>query len=105
MGFLFCILLYFLPSIIAHRKHAFLGVFLLNLLLGWTIIGWIVALVWACTAQECPRYYAVACPGPMPSPMAAPMPGPAPGPARFCSRCGAASAGLGCFCWNCGARV
>jgi len=91
MGFLVCVLLYFLPSIIAHRKQAFLGVFLVNLLLGWTGIGWIAALIWACTAEECPRYYAVA--------------GPAPGPPRFCSRCGASSVGLGAYCWNCGARV
>jgi len=91
MGFLFCVLMYFLPSIIGHRKQAFAGIFLVNLLLGWTIIGWVAALVWACTAEERLCYYAVA--------------GPAPGPARFCSRCGAASHGVGYFCWNCGARV
>lgn len=91
MGFLFCVLLYFLPSIIGHRKPAFGGILLVNLLLGWTGIGWIVALIWACTAEERPCYYAVA--------------GPAPGSARFCSRCGAASHGVGSFCWNCGARV
>ena len=91
MGFLFCVLLYFLPSIIGHRKQAFGGILLVNLLLGWTGIGWIVALIWACTAEDRPCYYAVA--------------GPAPGSARFCSRCGAASVGVGACCWNCGARV
>jgi Superinfection immunity protein len=96
MGFVVCCLLYFLPSIIAHRKHAFMGVFLLNLFLGWTVIGWFVALIWACTAEESPRYYAVAGPAPM---------GPPLSPARFCSRCGAGSPGVGSFCWNCGARV
>ena len=93
MGFIVCCLLYFLPSIIAHRKHAFMGVFLLNLFLGWTVIGWFAALIWACTAEEYPRVYAVAGPPPPPS------------YARYCSRCGAASHGVGSFCWNCGARV
>jgi hypothetical protein len=98
MHFIVFCLLYFLPSLIAHRKHAFMGVFLLNLFLGWTIIGWFVALVWACTAEECPRVYAVAAPYGAPAP-------PPPGNARYCSRCGAQSAGVGSFCWHCGARV
>jgi hypothetical protein len=44
-GFLF----YFLPSIIAfaRSKRDLLSIFLLNLFLGWTLIGWVVALVWA----------------------------------------------------------
>ena len=42
-------LLYFLPSIIAlaRSKRDLLAIFLLNLLLGWSIIGWFVALIWA----------------------------------------------------------
>lgn len=44
--------LYFLPSINARsRKHPNLGsIFLLNLLLGWTLIGWVVAIVWSASA-------------------------------------------------------
>jgi len=94
MGFLFCVLMYFLPSFIGHRKQAFAGIFLVNLLLGWTVIGWFAALIWACTAEDRPCYYAVAGPAP-----------PPPGAARFCSRCGAASVGVGAYCWNCGVRV
>jgi hypothetical protein len=43
------LLLYFLPSIIAlaRSKRDTLAIFLLNLFLGWSVIGWIVALVWA----------------------------------------------------------
>jgi len=43
------IVMYFLPSIIAlaRSKRDTLAIFLLNLFLGWTLIGWIVALVWA----------------------------------------------------------
>lgn len=41
--------LYFLPSIIANsRKNSnTTAITLLNLFLGWTIIGWIAALIWA----------------------------------------------------------
>jgi len=53
---------YFLPTLIAvmrsHRNLA--GVILLNLLAGWTFIGWVGALIWsvwagASTAE--PNYY------------------------------------------------
>jgi len=41
--------LYFLPSIVAlaKSKRDILAIFLLNLFLGWSVIGWIVALIWA----------------------------------------------------------
>jgi len=44
--------LYFIPSIVAKiRQHQqSLAVFILNLFLGWTCLGWVIALVWACTA-------------------------------------------------------
>ncbi len=40
---------YFLPTLIAFlRQHKNkLAIFLLNLLLGWTILGWVVSLVWS----------------------------------------------------------
>lgn len=40
---------YFLPSFIGRHKSNSSAIFLLNLLLGWTLIGWIVSLVWAST--------------------------------------------------------
>lgn len=49
--FLLILALYFLPTIIAVlNKHCGnkIGIFCLNLLLGWSIIGWIIALVMAC---------------------------------------------------------
>lgn len=51
--FLAGLALYFLPWIVAHnRGHANEGaIFVLNLFLGWSLIGWVVALVWACTSQ------------------------------------------------------
>ena len=41
--------LYFLPSLLAlaRSKRDILAIFLLNLFLGWTLIGWVVSLVWA----------------------------------------------------------
>jgi hypothetical protein len=40
---------YFLPTVIAlvRSKRDALSIFLLNFFLGWTLVGWIVALVWA----------------------------------------------------------
>ncbi|MFZ0311605.1 MAG: superinfection immunity protein [Candidatus Korobacteraceae bacterium] len=50
IGPLFLFLLYLLPiGVAALRKHnASLDIIILNLWLGWTLIGWLVALVWAC---------------------------------------------------------
>lgn len=46
------LILYFLPSLIAVlRDHPqTLPIFILDLLAAWTGIGWIVAVVWACTS-------------------------------------------------------
>lgn len=43
--------LYFLPTLIAgSRKHKNDGaIFILNLFLGWTFLGWLIALIWAAT--------------------------------------------------------
>lgn len=45
--------LYFAPAILANtRKHSqIMPITVLNTLLGWTLIGWVAALVWAYTAQ------------------------------------------------------
>jgi Superinfection immunity protein len=72
---LFATLIYFLPSIIAHRKRDFAGIFMVNLLFGWTVVGWVIALVWACVADVRQPVFAMA------------------GPARYCTRCGAMIAG------------
>lgn len=44
---LLCVL-YFLPTIVAARRgHGVVGVLLLNLLFGWTGIGWAAMMLWA----------------------------------------------------------
>ena len=49
MGFLG----YFLPSFVgsSRRHHNQLAIVMLNLFLGWTGVGWVLA-VWACTATQ-----------------------------------------------------
>jgi hypothetical protein len=54
MTFLLCLFaMYWLPTIIAivRRTPSALGVATINFFLGWTIIGWIVALVMALAAS------------------------------------------------------
>ena len=45
---------YFIPSIVAYqRKHPNLkAILVLNVLLGWSVIGWVVALVWSLTKTD-----------------------------------------------------
>ncbi|MEE9235505.1 MAG: superinfection immunity protein, partial [Candidatus Acidoferrales bacterium] len=49
--------LYFLPLLVAmlRKKRNAPAIAILNLLLGWTILGWIVALVWAAMAESPPK--------------------------------------------------
>jgi NAD-dependent SIR2 family protein deacetylase len=49
LGMMISLLIYFSPSIVGHRKKNSTAIFILNLLAGWTFIGWVGALVWACT--------------------------------------------------------
>ena len=46
--------IYFLPTIIAmaRGKRNALAIFAMNLLLGWSFIGWAIALVWSLTAED-----------------------------------------------------
>jgi hypothetical protein len=81
-------LLYFLPTIIGrHHADAF-GIFIVNLLFGWTVIGWFIALIWACSGE---RYVPVRM-----VPVSA---------GRFCSQCGALSPSGARFCNMCGRTV
>lgn len=46
---LVAVAIYFLPTIIAAARHKrnMLGIVLLNVFLGWTLVGWVVALIWS----------------------------------------------------------
>lgn len=48
------LIFYFLPSIIAlfRGKSNSFAIIILNIFLGWTFIGWVVALVWSFTSDQ-----------------------------------------------------
>ena len=54
IGILVGIAVYFIPTAIAFFRghHNTLAIFGLNLLLGWTFIGWVASLIWSLTATE-----------------------------------------------------
>jgi Superinfection immunity protein len=80
-------LLYFLPSIIGRNKKDAGAIFLLNLLLGWTLVGWVAAFLWACASDRPVNLQVVAAGG-----------------GRFCSRCGTPAPAVVHSCASCGAR-
>jgi hypothetical protein len=61
----FLLALYFLPTLIASGRHLHErgAIAMLNVFLGWTFIGWVIALIWAITAPT-PYYYYVQPPPP-----------------------------------------
>jgi hypothetical protein len=84
---LLAILLYFLPSIVGHNKQNAAGIFVLNLLLGWTLIGWVAAMVWACSSDPRAPVLVVA------------------GPGHYCTNCGTLSVAGAHYCTSCGRPV
>jgi len=46
--------LYFLPGMIAYRRNHINAtpIALLNVFLGWTFFGWVIALIWANTDRR-----------------------------------------------------
>ena len=52
-------LIYFLPSFIAlfRNHHDFAAIAALNLFLGWTFLGWVVAFCWALTQVKSDQYH------------------------------------------------
>jgi hypothetical protein len=88
--------LYFLPTFLARKRSDFTAIFLLNLLAGWTFIGWIIALVWALSSER-QRQVAV------PAQPAAPH--TLSGTSFFCSACGKACEAGARFCSSCGAAL
>ena len=85
----FLFLLYFLPAFIGRDKKDATGILLVNLFLGWTGIGWIIALVWAIAGEPAPRVHLV----------------PVMAAGRFCCQCGAAAWPGAHYCTGCGRTV
>lgn len=78
---LVCAALYFVPTLVAalSRKRNAFAIFALNLLLGWTFIGWTIALVWSFMADP-PRVARQS------APVARQSPPPSPAWAKFIAR-------------------
>lgn len=87
---------YFLPTFVAAQRshHNVLGVFLVNFLFGWSVIGWIIALVWAFSRPQ-----VIVVPGAYPPGYGMP---PA---ATLCPRCRMPLAPGASFCSNCGTHI
>ena len=50
-GFILIVVFYFLPTFIGKGKVNAGAIFTLNLLAGWTFVGWIGSLIWAMVAK------------------------------------------------------
>ena len=88
--------LYFLPAFLARNKPNFTAILLLNFFLGWTFIGWIVALIWALSSE--PQRQGAA-------PPQASVAQPAAGAGFFCSACGKRCTAGEHYCSSCGATL
>jgi hypothetical protein len=95
-GILFLLVVYFLPTIIGaiRKKKNLTAIFLVNLFLGWSIVGWIVALVWAASTQ------AVDMTTPATGYPVQPQSSPPQG--KLCSICGRYNPADSRFCAHCG---
>jgi len=55
LAFVGVIFLYFLPSFMARGKKHYSGIEILNIFLGWTGLGWVLALIWAVSDEDKPK--------------------------------------------------
>ena len=51
-GIVLGLFFYFIPSIVGRHKRNAGAIFVMNLFLGWLFIGWVIALIWACTKDS-----------------------------------------------------
>lgn len=49
---LIILFIYFLPIIVGWKKRNAGTIFVINLFLGWTFIGWVVAFAWAVSYEK-----------------------------------------------------
>jgi Superinfection immunity protein len=90
---LLALVLYFLPSLIGQKKRNANSIFIVNLFLGWTLVGWVIALAWAVAAEA---------PAPVTSPT--PVIAPVSRIPYLCNQCGKYSEPVGLFCPLCGVK-
>jgi hypothetical protein len=82
------IIIYFIPALVGSKKQNSTAIFALNFFLGWTVVGWIMALVWALTVDSAIKTQLPN--GPLPAGILCPACGQysVPG-SKFCNTCGA----------------
>ena len=90
---IFTLLIYFIPSMVANsRQHKNLqSIIVLNLFLGWTLVGWVVSLVWAYSDT--------------PAKEAVPIATAAPNDMRVCPYCAEPIRAAAIKCKHCGSDV
>lgn len=74
LGGILSVFVYFLPTIIGRHKANAMAIFMLNLFLGWTLLGWVAALIWACTQDSAMEQLARARMNTPPQPASPPRP-------------------------------
>ncbi len=91
--------IYFIPSVIAYSRSArnFLAIFLLNLFLGWSLVGWLGSLIWALVDDKKEPAPAPFFPAPAPPALTS-----APAPIAYCPQCGQSVGPADQFCSHCG---
>jgi len=89
----FGLFIYFLPTYCGRNKRNVGAIFALNLLLGWTLVGWVVALVWA-LSHDVPTAIVVNQPASV-----------TPGVAILCAQCGKYSEHTAKFRPSCGGQL
>jgi len=54
VGGLIGTVIYFIPTIVAFKRNHInrVPIMLINLLLGWSLVGWVVAIAWAFKSPE-----------------------------------------------------
>jgi hypothetical protein len=63
--FIIGVIIYFIPGMVGNSTKNSSGVWVLNFFLGWTLIGWVAALVWAVSSDDNkPTYRTFAPPAP-----------------------------------------
>lgn len=104
---LFAPLLYFYPMYEAyfHKQPNFYSIFALNLFLGWTLVGWVVALVWAIKSLEPIKTINVAAQEPAPTPTSVQPVTEAPKQIKQCPYCAEDILMAAKKCKHCGSDV
>lgn len=90
LGYLLLILLlYFAPTLAATGKPQYKSVLAINFFLGWTLVGWVIALAWAVKQDSAPQVIVNQA---LPNPV-------------LCANCGKYSEGGSRFCAQCGTTL